>query len=196
MNEHSSTVATSEVPLHHRSYKELTNRERRRRVVVVTLRTGLNIAPVVALYFLVPLDHSSNLGAALELALGVMALAAIIALQVKAIVGSDRPISRAVEALAMSVPLYVLFFAMAYFLMARANHASFGVPISRTDAMYFSSTVFTTVGFGDITAKTEAARLVVTVQMWLDLVFLGLVVRVVVNAVKFNQQRNVPGANG
>ncbi len=55
--------------------------------------------------------------------------------------------------------------------------------------MYFSSTVFTTVGFGDITAKTEAARLVVTVQMWLDLVFLGLVVRLVVNAVKFNQQR-------
>ena len=55
--------------------------------------------------------------------------------------------------------------------------------------MYFSSTVFTTVGFGDITAKTEAARLAVTLQMWLDLVFLGLVVRIVVNAVKFNQQR-------
>ena len=55
--------------------------------------------------------------------------------------------------------------------------------------MYFSSTIFTTVGFGDITAKSEAARLVVTVQMWLNLLFLGLVVRLVVNAVKFNQQR-------
>ena len=29
----------------------------------------------------------------------------------------------------------------------------------------------------------------VTIQMWLDLVFLGLVLRIVVNAVKFNQQR-------
>ena len=55
--------------------------------------------------------------------------------------------------------------------------------------MYLSTTIFTTVGFGDITAKTEAARLVVTLQMWLDLLFLGLVVRLVVNAVKFNQQR-------
>ncbi len=67
--------------------------------------------------------------------------------------------------------------------------------MSRTDAMYFSSTVFTTVGFGDITAKTEAARLVVTLQMWLDLVFLGLVVRLVVNAVKFNQQRRAVEAS-
>ncbi len=55
--------------------------------------------------------------------------------------------------------------------------------------MYFSSTVFTTVGFGDITAKSEAARLVVTVQMWLDLVFLGLVLRVVTQAIKYSQQR-------
>ena len=129
------------------------------------------------------------LGAVAELALGVLVLVGIIVWQVRRIVGSDHPISRAVEALALSVPLYVLLFATTYFLMARANHATFGGPLSRTDAMYFSSTVFTTVGFGDITAKTEAARLVVTLQMWLDLVFLGLVVRLVVNAVKFNQQR-------
>jgi len=144
---------------------------------------------VVAIYFLLPLDHGSNAGVVGEVAIGVLVLAGIIVWQIRRIVGSDHPISRAVEALALSVPLYVLLFATTYFLMARANQASFGSPLSRTDAMYFSSTVFTTVGFGDITAKSEAARLVVTVQMWLDLVFLGLVVRLVVNAVKFSQQR-------
>ncbi len=55
--------------------------------------------------------------------------------------------------------------------------------------MYFSTTVFTTVGFGDFTAKSESARLVVTAQMWLDFVFLGLVLRVVAQAVKDSQQR-------
>ena len=94
-----------------------------------------------------------------------------------------------------SVPLYVLLFATTYFLMARANHTTFGGPLSRTDAMYFSSTIFTTVGFGDITAKSEAARVVVTLQMWLDLVFLGLVVRLVVNAVKFSEQRRAVDAS-
>jgi len=38
---------------------------------------------------------------------------------------------------------------------------------------YFTVTVFSTVGFGDITAKTEAARLVVTGQMIVDLVASG-----------------------
>ena len=164
-------------------------RGRRRLAALAIVRTGLTIALVIAIYFLLPLDRGSNAGAVAELALGVLALVAIIVWQIRRIVGSDHPISRAVEALALSVPLYVLLFATTYYLMARANRASFAGPLSRIDAMYFSSTIFTTVGFGDITAKTEAARLVVTVQMWLDLLFLGLVVRLVVNAVKFSQQR-------
>lgn len=184
-----TTVSTTEAPAQPAQITDLALRGRRRLAIVAVVRTGLTIALVVALYFLLPLDHGSNAGAAAELALGVLVLVAIIMWQIRRIVGSDRPISRAVEALALSVPLYVLLFATTYFLMARAYQTSFGGPLSRTDAMYFSSTIFTTVGFGDITAKSEAARLVVTLQMWLDLVFLGLVVRLVVNAVKFSQQR-------
>jgi len=190
-----TTVSTTETPTQPAQIRDLALRGRRRLAIVAVVRTGLTIALVVALYFVLPLDHGSNAGAVAELALGVLVLVAIIVWQIRRIVGSDRPISRAVEALALSVPLYVLLFATTYFLMARANQTSFGAPLSRTDAMYFSSTIFTTVGFGDITAKSEAARLVVTVQMWLDLVFLGLVVRLVVNAVKFSQQRRAVEAS-
>ena len=52
-------------------------------------------------------------------------------------------------------------------------------------------TVFTTVGFGDISAKSEAARLVVTLQMLLDLLLLGLVVKLFFSAIKRSQQRQV-----
>ena len=56
--------------------------------------------------------------------------------------------------------------------------------------MYFSATVFTTVGFGDITAKGQGARVLVTIQMMLDLVVVGLVVRLVVTAaIKIGRQR-------
>ncbi len=182
-------MPATEAPARHTPYSDLSLRDRRRLVVAAIVRTSLTITLVVAVYFVLPLDHSSSVGVVAELALGVLVLTGIIAWQVRRIVGSDHPTGRAVEALALSVPLYVLLFATTYFLMARANHATFGGPVSRTDAMYFSTTVFTTVGFGDITAKTEAARLAVTLQMWLDLLFLGLVVRIVVNAVKFNQQR-------
>ena len=163
-------MAPTEAPEQPAQIRGLALQGRRRLAVIAVVRTGLTIALVVALYFLLPLDHGSNAGAVAELALGVLVLVALLVWQIQRIVGSDHPISRAVEALALSVPLYVLLFATTYFLMARTNQSSFaGAPVSRTDAMYFSSTVFTTVGFGDITAKSEAARLVVTIQMWLDL---------------------------
>ena len=80
-------------------------------------------------------------------------------------------------------------FATIYFLMAHAQPATFGVPLSRSDAMYFSATVFTSVGFGDIAAKSQAARIIVTFQMMLDLVIIGIVVRAVVSAIKIGRQR-------
>ena len=45
-------------------------------------------------------------------------------------------------------------------------------------------TVFSTVGFGDITATSQTARSLVTLQMILDLIIIGAVVRVFVAAVK------------
>ena len=73
----------------------------------------------------------------------------------------------------MIIPLYLLLFASTYFLMERASAANFTQPLSRTDALYFSVTVFSTVGFGDIAAKSEAARVVLIVQMLADLALLG-----------------------
>ncbi len=68
--------------------------------------------------------------------------------------------------------------------MERASAASFTEPLTRTDALYLTVTVFSTVGFGDITAKSEAARVVLIVQMLADLAFLGVGIRVLVGAVQ------------
>ncbi len=165
-------------------------RQRRRLVTIAIVRTLVTIAIVVIIYFLLPMDHGTDAAAMAELVLGVLVIVAIIAFQVRQIIRSQHPTLRAVEALAFTIPLYILLFATAYFLMAHAQATSFGEHLSRTDAMYFSTTVFTTVGFGDITAKTEAARLVVTSQMFLDLVILALVARLIVSAIKLSQQRH------
>ena len=172
-----------------RAAKDRSTRRRRRLVVAATARTIATTALVVAIYYLVPMDRRLDAWTGAGLALGIAALAAIVAWQVRRIIRSEHPVAQAVEAIAFTVPLYVLLFAATYFLMARAQAAMFG-PLTRTDAMYFSTTVFTTVGFGDITAKTQTARVVVTVQMMLDLVFLGLVVRLIVSAAKLGRQRH------
>ena len=50
-------------------------------------------------------------------------------------------------------------------------------PRGRRHLKVVHDAVFSTVGFGDITAKTEATRLVVTGQMIADLVIIGVAVK-------------------
>jgi hypothetical protein len=71
--------------------------------------------------------------------------------------------------------------------MARSNPATFGAPLDRSSALYFTVTVFSTVGFGDITPKTDPARLIVTVQMLTDLAVLAIVVRLIFGAATRSQ---------
>ena len=103
---------------------------------------------------------------------GLLVFVGVAAWQVKTITGSRYPAVRAVEALGLIFPLYLLIFASTYFVMQRVSAASFTEPLTRTDALYFSVTVFSTVGFGDIAPKSEVARVVLIVQMLGDLAIL------------------------
>jgi Ion channel len=94
----------------------------------------------------------------------------------------------AAEALATTVPLFLLLFASAYYVMARASPASFSHHLTRSDALYFTVTTFSTVGYGDITAVSQTARLVVTAQMILDLLALGLGIRMFIGEVQLARQ--------
>jgi voltage-gated potassium channel len=167
----------------------LTARQRRRLVVDATLRVSVTVVVLGTLYFVVPLDHGADAVTVATITLGVAAMMVVIALQLRAITKSKYPNIRAVEALAFTIPLYLLLFATVYFLMARAASTNFTAPLTRTDSLYFAVTIFTTVGFGDISAKSEAGRLVVTFQMLLDLLLIGVVVKLFFSAVTRGQQR-------
>ena len=54
--------------------------------------------------------------------------------------------------------------------------------LDHTEALYFTVTIFSTVGFGDIVPKVDVARLVVMVQMIADLAFIAIVVRLIFGA--------------
>ena len=123
-------------------------------------------------------------------AISILAVFAVITVgQIGAIIGSPYPGMKAVEALGLLFPFYLLLFASTYFVMERASAASFTEPLTRTDALYFSVTVFSTVGFGDIAPRSEAARIVLIVQMLGDLALLGAGVRLLLGAVRRGKER-------
>ena len=168
-----------------------------RRPIIGALLRGLVVTTVlVVLYYALPLDRPLDTGTAARLLIGLLVFAGLTAWQVKAITGSRYPGLRAAEALGLIIPLYLLLFASTYFLMERTSAANFTQPLTRTDALYFSVTVFTTVGFGDITARSETARVVLIVQMLADLALLGAGARVLLGAVRRGQQRRSGASDG
>jgi len=155
-----------------------------RRIALATLRAATSTAVLVALYYLLPLDRDATWASVATLAVGLAALIALVIFQVRWILSSPFPGLRAVEALATSIPLFLLLFASTYFVLERLSSGNFSQSLTRSDSLYFTVTVFSTVGFGDITPKTELARLLVTCQMVADVIILGLAVKVIVGAVK------------
>jgi voltage-gated potassium channel len=161
----------------------------RRLVVRAVLRASVTATALVVLYFTLPLTGSLDGSTARLLALGLLAFAGVVTWQVRSVLRSQYPGLRAIEALAAAIPLFLLVFAVVYLRMAEADAGAFSEPLGRTDALYFTLTVFSTVGFGDITPRTDPARVVTMVQMLGDLLVVGLVLNLMVGAVKTSRQR-------
>ncbi len=158
---------------------------RRHRGLVFTLaiaRTAAAVVVLVTIYFVVPMDQVQGPLAVLYLVIGLIVLAAVLIAQIRATVRAQHPALRAVQSLGVSVPLLLLLFSSAHFLLGATAPGSYTQALTRLDALYFSVTMFTTVGFGDIAAVSQTARVITTLQMLVNLVFLGVVARVLFGA--------------
>ncbi|MDD7942378.1 potassium channel family protein [Actinomycetospora lutea] len=160
------------------------------RIVLVLVRSVVTIALLVFVYSVAPLRPQDNAGTAVLFFAGFTALIVMIGWQLRAIVVKARyPGLRAVEAFASSISLFLLLFAATYVVIEAARPGMFSQPLTRIDALYFTITVFATVGFGDITPVGQTARMLVTIQMVADLLVLGLLVNSIIEAVRRGRSR-------
>lgn len=159
----------------------------------MVLRTTLTTVCLLAAYFAAPLARSFTVLTAVVLGCALVALGALVWWQARAIVRSPSPRLRTVEALATSVPVFLVVFAGSYYLMQNGAPGAFSEPLTHVDALYFTMTVFSSVGFGDIVPLSQAARVLTTVQMFGDLVFLGFVVKVLIDAMRRGVERQGRG---
>jgi len=147
-------------------YQELPPAKRRRLIFRTALRSLALTAVLVGSLLRAPAGRAAGCRCRGALLIGFLAFAAMATWQVRSIIIASRyPAVKAIEVLGLILPLYLLLFASTYFVMERASAANFTQPLSRTDALYFAVTVFSTVGFGDIAAKSEPARVVLIFQI-------------------------------
>ena len=156
----------------------------RRQLAVAALRSILIISALLAVYFTLPLRGRASAAGLVFLAVGLVGFVALFLWQLRAVSTAGSPRQRAVEALTVSATVYLLVFSTTYVLLEHSDPSAFSSPLTQVSALYFSVTVLSTVGFGDITPVSDVARLAVTVQMLGDLVYLGLGLRLLLGAVR------------
>ena len=150
---------------------------------VISLAVGRCVLVWIILgvsYYALPLDDISGDHPIwlVTVILAVFFLA--VAWSVLRITRSTMPRLRAAEALGATIPFFLTLFAVVYLVLDHQHPHSFSEPLDHISALYFTITVFATVGFGDITPITQQTRLVVSLQMLLNLVVIGVVVKLII----------------
>ena len=87
-------------------------------------------------------------------------------------------------------------FSSLYVITSRSNPDAFETSMSRTQALYFTVVILSTVGFGDITPKTDPARLLTTIQIVCNLLLISVVIQLILKVATRPRHRPGPPPDG
>ena len=139
------------------------------------LRLGLACGLAVFLYFMVPVSPRLPAEAIVLRALAAVAVIALLAFGIvwQIRLTTEHGLDRRVDGLVVSLVIVVLAFALGFYLLNAQDPEQLDGLSTRVDALYFTMSTLTTVGFGDVHATGQAARIMVVVQMAFNLVFVA-----------------------
>lgn len=147
--------------------------QRRRDPLLPWLREAVPVAIMVVAYFLLPLHLLGAERPELSWTLFVLALGAVTVLllsEIRAVL-RDEPHARPAVTIPLLMIASLLVFSAAYSSIARQTGEFDGLR-TRVDALYFTVATVATVGYGDITARGQTARILVMGQITYSFVFL------------------------
>ncbi len=152
------------------------------------MHSGLAVVTLLAVFAVAPLRGPYWWVGAL---MGLLALVGTVPLTVRrlrAVLASDRPLVEAAQALVLVFTTLVVGFAAVFYVMAGAEGQFDGLN-TRVDAVYFTVTTLSTVGFGDVVATGQAARVAVTCQVVFSVTFISLAARVLIGTATRRTER-------
>jgi hypothetical protein len=134
------------------------------------------VALATLVYYLVPVPGRMRESSwAILFGCGLAVLGLLITLASRRLLAAGE--QARIRALVMLLVLTVLFFAWCDDSVA-VLPGQFADLHTKTDALYFTISTLSTVGFGDVHASGPLARVAVTVQIVFNLVFIGAAVAV------------------
>jgi voltage-gated potassium channel len=147
-------------------------------------RSGLTVLGLLALYAVIPVPGQREplWFTGLMALVGLVLLAYALVTLAQRAREQDEEHAIRVEALVAVLYAFIVFMSLIYLGLASKDGEFTGLH-TRVDALYFTMSTIATVGFGDVHATGQVARVLVTVQMFLDIIFVGLVARIILPSV-------------
>jgi voltage-gated potassium channel len=137
------------------------------------LRLVAACAALLVVYFVLPAEKhmASDVVVRALIALVILGLLAYLIIRqfrLEMHLGADYR----VDGLLVSIFGVVVAFSFAFYLLGRNDPGQMAGLHTRIDALYFTVSTLTTVGFGDVHAAGQAARVLVLIQMGFNLIFI------------------------
>jgi hypothetical protein len=152
----------------------------------MTRQIALSVKAVAALVLIacaicIPKTRSTEL----PLALAFGAIAFIAASLTILVFNLDRRERRRLilGAAILDLVSFIAALGASYFMLSGADGQVSGIK-THLDALYFAVTILTTVGFGDIQALGQTARLLATTQMLFDFAYLAAIIALLTDRVR------------
>lgn len=156
------------------------------------MRAVLWVVVVLGLYATLPVTPRSDVGALVRIILGSLLVAGVAIWEVRAVAQARRPLIRAIDALAVTVSLMVVVFAVIYLNLSSRDASAFSEPLGRTASLYFTMVTLATVGYGDIYPRSDVARITVMVQIVFNVAVISSTIRLILGTAR----RRRRGADG
>jgi len=162
----------------------------RREAIETGVRMLIAAAVILAGYWLLPLDWFEGYGAPLVLlVVGMIGYLALVFRRMVHLAKASNPVVQLGESLILVIVGLVCLFAFTYAVLGAYEPDAFNVEVDKHAALYFSMTVTTTTGFGDIVATSPFSRNMVSLQMFITLIVLASAIRGVTFAAQLARKR-------
>jgi hypothetical protein len=148
-------------------------------------------AVALTIYFIMPFDE--GVGVVLAGLVVVATIGALVPLSIRRagqVMASDQPLLVAAQSLFTMMTILIVSFSSVYYVLGTHTPYQIQGIATKIDALYFTITILSTVGFGDITATGQGARVLVSAHMIVNLVLLTIAIRLLSWAVKQRREVN------
>ncbi|MFC6340585.1 potassium channel family protein [Nocardioides hankookensis] len=153
------------------------------------VRDVLLVVVALVLYFVIPVGFHTDRGLVERGFVSIVCIGLVGALVIwQVLLQVDDP-SRRIDGLLLSMVAGVLVFALAFYRLHLEDGSQFVGMSTRIDSLYFTMTTLLTVGYGDINASGQVARVLVLLQMVFNVVVIATAASTLNSRVRENAAR-------